>query len=211
GVSVQVTRGKEALANGATDKSGIFKAEIKPPESSSDSEEAAEDYDPEAARKDAYLIMARERDNFVISDIESFYFSGEGGADDVLSSDDLTSYIYTDRPIYRPAQKVYFKGILRRWGRNGYELLDSQTVDVTIEDPNNGKVLEKELPLSTRGTFSGEVDIADEAPLGSYNITAAVGEAKASGYFEVQEYKKPEFKVKVSGPKDFAAVGEKVK
>src|SRR5205814_6870149 len=147
----------------------------------------------------------------VISDVESFYFSGEGGEDDLLGANDLTSYIYTDRPIYRPAQKVFFKGILRHWGRNGYELVDSKTVDVTIEDPNNGKVFEKELPLSARGTFSGDLDISDEAPLGNYNITATISDAKASGYCEVQEYKKPEFKVKVTGPKEFTAVGEKVK
>lgn len=208
GVSVEVTKSKQTLASGVTDKSGIFKAEIKQPQTSAP---APEDVDPESETGNAYLIMARERDNFVISDVESLYFGGEGGEDDVLTGEDLTSYIYTDRPIYRPAQKVYFKGILRQWGRDGYKLLDSKTVTVTIEDPNNGKLFEKELPLSTRGTFSGEVDIADEAALGSYNITAAIGEAKASGYFEVQEYKKPEFKVKVTGPKDFAAVGEKVK
>ena len=208
GVSVEVTRAKQTLATGSTDKSGVFKTEVKPPETS---EPAPEDADPESQTKNAYLIMARERDNFVISDVESFYFGGEGGEDDVLSGDNLTSYIYTDRPIYRPAQKVFFKGIMRHWGRNGYQLLDSKTVNVTIEDPNNGKIFEKELPLSSRGTFSGDVDIADEAPLGSYNITASVGEAKSSGYFEVQEYKKPEFKVKVTGPKEFAAVGEKVK
>src|SRR3989442_2627088 len=123
----------------------------------------------------------------------------------------MVSYIYTDRPIYRPAQKVYFKGILRRWGRNGYELLNSKTVNLTIEDPNNGKILEREVPLSSRGTFSGEVDIADEAPLGNYRVIAQAGSTKASSYFEVQEYKKPEFKVKVTGPPRFAAVGAKVK
>ncbi|MDX6305119.1 MAG: alpha-2-macroglobulin [Blastocatellia bacterium] len=208
GVSVEVTKAKATLATGSTDKSGVFKAEIQAPKTP---ETAPEDVYPEAQDSNAYLIMAHERDNFVISDVESFYFGGEGGEDDVLSGAELTSYIYTDRPIYRPAQKVYFKGILRQWGRNGYQLLDSKTANVTIEDPNNGKVFEKELPLSSRGTFSGEVDIADEAPLGSYNITAAVGEAKSSGYFEVQEYKKPEFKVTVKGPKEFAAVGEKVR
>src|SRR5256884_1463092 len=211
GVSIELTKSKQVLDSGTTDKTGVFKTEIRNPTVREGAKGAEENTDEEESQKSAYLIMARERDNFVISDVESFYFSGEGGEDDALTSEDVTGYIYTDRPIYRPAQKVYFKGILRQWGRNGYQLLDSKTVDVTIENPNNGKIFEKELPLSTRGSFSGDIDPADEAPLGNYNITAAVGDAKSSGYFEVQEYKKPEFKVTVKGPKDFAAVGEKVK
>src|SRR6185503_16087072 len=102
-----------------------------------------------------------------------------------------------------PAQSVFFKGILRQWTTNGYKLIASKTVDVKIEVPNNGKVFEKELPLSDRGTFSGQLDMGDEAPLGSYSITASIGEASASGYFEVQEYKKPEFKVTVKAPQQF--------
>ena len=101
-------------------------------------------------------------------------FGGYGGEDDVLTGEDVTSYIYTDRPIYRPAQSVYFKGILRQWTTNGYKLIDSKTVKVAIEDPNSAKVFEKELPLSDRGTFSGQLDVGDEAPLGSYNITASI-------------------------------------
>jgi uncharacterized protein YfaS (alpha-2-macroglobulin family) len=209
GADVEVTGAKNTLATGKTDKSGVFKTEIKP--DTKNDEVKPEDVDPEETPKNAYLVMARDRDNFVISDIDSFYFSGEGGEDDVLSSEDLTSYIYTDRPIYRPAQKVFFKGILRQWGREGYKMLDEKTVKVTIEDPNSGKIFEKDIPLSTRGTFSGDVDLADEAPLGGYNITAKIGDATSSGYFEVQEYKKPEFKVTVKGPKEFAAVGEKVR
>src|SRR5260370_1576212 len=136
GVNVEVARAKQTLANGTTDKTGVFKAEIKPPQSS---DQAPEDVDPEAAPKNAYLIMAHERDNFVISDVESFYFTGEGGEDDPLSSNHLPSYIYTNRPIYRPAQKAFFKGILRHWGPTSIEHVDSKTVNVTIEDPNNGK------------------------------------------------------------------------
>ena len=208
GVTVEVTNAKKTLATGSTDKSGVFKTEVKIPGAP---ETPAEDVDPEESQKNPFLIMARERDNFVISDVESFYFGGEGGADDVLTGEDLTSYIYTDRPIYRPAQTVFFKGILRQWGTAGYKLLDSKTVSVTVEDPNNGKIFEKDLPLSDRGTFSAQLDLGEEAPLGSYNLTATIGDAKSSGYFEVQEYKKPEFKVTVKGPKDFAAVGEKVR
>ncbi|MEN3329893.1 MAG: alpha-2-macroglobulin [Acidobacteriota bacterium] len=208
GVSVEVTNAKNTLADGKTDKSGIFKTEVKVPDKP---ETPPEDVNPDEAKSNPFLIMARDRDNFVISDVDSFYFGGYGGEDDVLTGEDVTSYIYTDRPIYRPAQSVFFKGILRQWTTNGYKLLDSKNVSVTIEDPNNGKVFEKELPLSDRGTFSGQLDVGDEAPLGSYNITASIGEVRASGYFEVQEYKKPEFKVTVKAPQQFAAVGEKVK
>src|ERR1043166_4917613 len=208
GVNVEVTNAKNTLATGTTDKTGVFKTDVKivePPQT------PPEDVDTEKDQKNPFLIMARERDNFVISDLESFYFGGNGGEDDVLTGDELTSYIYTDRPIYRPAQTVFFKGILRQWTSGGYKLLDSKTVNVVVEDPSNGKLFEKNLPLSDRGTFSGQIDLGDEAPLGSYNITAAVGEAKSSGYFDVQEYKKPEFKVTVKGPKEFASVGEKVR
>lgn len=207
-VNIEIARGKDKLTTGTTDKSGIFQTELSKPKSTT----PAEDVDPEAEQPNSsYLIFAQERDNFVVSDLDSFYFGG-GDYDEESSYDPhVTSYIYTDRPIYRPAQKVYYKGIIRRWGRNGYELVDGKTVNVTIEDPNSGKVSEVELPLSSRGTFSGEVDIADEATLGSYRIVAKIGELEVSSDFEVQEYKKPEFKVKVTGPKKFASVGEKVK
>jgi uncharacterized protein YfaS (alpha-2-macroglobulin family) len=207
GVSVEVTNAKKTLVTGKTDKSGVFKTEVKVPEQS---ETPAEDVDEAEPQSNPFLIMANERDNFVISDVDSFYFGGYGDADDVLTGEDVTSYIYTDRPIYRPAQSVFFKGILRQWTTNGYKLLDNKTVNVTIEDPNNGKVFEKELPLSDRGTFSGQLDVGEEAPLGSYNITASIDEFRASGYFEVQEYKKPEFKVTVKAPQQFVPVGQKV-
>ncbi len=205
GVSVEVTNAKNTLANGKTDKSGIFKTEVKVPDQP---ETPEEDVNPEESQSNPFLIMAHAGDNFVISDVDSFYFGGYGGADDVLTGEDVTSYIYTDRPIYRPAQSVFFKGIMRQWTSSGYKLIDSKTVKVTIEDPDSGKVFEKELSLSDRGTFSGQVDVGDEAPLGSYNITASIGEVSASGYFEVQEYKKPEFKVTVKTPQQFVAVGE---
>jgi alpha-2-macroglobulin len=208
GVSVEVTNAKNTLTTGKTDKLGIFKTTVKAPDQP---EVPAEDVNPEESQSNPFLIMARERDDFVISDVDSFYFGGYGGADDVLTGEDVTSYIYTDRPIYRPAQSVFFKGILRQWTTNGYKLIDSKTVNITIEDPDNGKVFEKELPLSDRGTFSGQLDIGDEAPLGSYNITASIGEFRASGYFEVQEYKKPEFKVTVKTPEQFVGTGEKAR
>jgi len=218
GARIEIVHGKKTLAQGATDRSGIYKTRVQPPKRAQ--EQASEDVDYEAERERAeqntYVITARDRDHFAISDLE-YYFGywgyegeGEGYEGEGYTIGGITSYIYTDRPIYRPAQKVYFKGILRRGGEKGYELVTGP-VNVTIEDPDGGKVIEKQLSLSSRGTFSGDVDIAAGARLGQYRIVAQSGESRISGYFEVQEYKKPEYKVTVAASKKFVRAGEKVK
>ncbi|MGH9900397.1 MAG: MG2 domain-containing protein, partial [Pyrinomonadaceae bacterium] len=224
GVEVEIVRGTETVKTGTTDRQGILRTRMdrKPAAADGDEEEApadeAEGDGAEGANAEeepagnSHLIMATARENFAISDLDSFYFSeyeGEGEYDPGAA--DVMSYLYTDRPVYRPEQKVYFKGILRRRTESGYKLIPGNAVSVSVEDPNGGRVFDGELKLSSRGTFSGELDIADEAPLGSYHITAQVGGASASGYFEVREYKKPEFKTKVTVPQNYVNVGERMK
>src|SRR5436189_1218909 len=70
GVNVEVTNAKHTPASGATDKYGVFKADVKIPEAPPT---PPEDVDSEKPPKNPFLIMARERDNFIISDLESFY------------------------------------------------------------------------------------------------------------------------------------------
>jgi alpha-2-macroglobulin len=205
-VSVEVAQGQKSLISGSTDKSGLFQTSIHTEKIKVDGSENSEGEEMET--RISYLVMAREGNNFVISDPDSFYYGGFGRDGDY--DPNLVSYIYTERPVYRPQQKVYFKGILRRWTKHGYQLLNTQNVSVTITDAGNGKIFERELPLSPRGTFNGEVEIGEEAPLGSYEIVATTDGAKAISYFSVEEYKKPEFKVKVTGPNRFASAGEKV-
>ncbi len=212
GLNIEVIKGKKTIATGVTDKNGVLKTNVRKQVETPGKIQHPEDYDPEERAqtpdegRDAYIVMAKSKDQFAISDLDAFYFDGgyEGDGD----SGNLAGYIYTDRPVYRPKQKVFFKGILRKIGNNGYESPGS-TVNVTVEDPNNGKLLEKSFPISARGTFNGEVELAEEAPLGQYNITAKVGEATSSHYFSVEEYKKPEYKVTVRTPSPFVAVGDK--
>src|SRR5205814_6834155 len=87
--------------------------------------------------------------------------------------------------------------------------ITDNTVNVTIEDPNSANIYTKELPLSARGTFNGEIEISETAPLGSYRIAAEVDGGSAGGTFEVAEYKKPEYKVTVSAPGKFVQAGQK--
>ncbi len=211
GAQVNVINNKRGVTTGVTNNDGIFRTRIQRrqpnAEGEFDEDGIANDEDLTDGIEPAaqpYLLMASDGDDFAISDLDSFYFGG-GGADE------LTSYIYTDRPIYRPAQKVYFKGILRQPAPGGYTLLPAATVAVTVSDPAGGQIYEQQLPLSSRGTFSGELDLAEEAALGSYNLTATVGERTANSYFEVQEYKKPEYKVTVTTPDTYVTVGNQAR
>ncbi|PYS88156.1 MAG: hypothetical protein DMF64_21205 [Acidobacteria bacterium] len=221
-VNVQVVKSKDTLMSGTTDNQGLLRMKLADKSNKKASATKNGDAGDEADTGDeegggeggdepqpSYLLMAREQENFVISDLDSFYFNGGSGGDEEGGGNDenFKSFIYTDRPVYRTAQKVYFKGILRQLTEKGYQLVGS-TVNVTIEDGDGNQVYQKDLPLSSRGTFSGDLDIGEDAPLGSYNITAHVGEQTASGYFEVMEYKKPEYKVTVATPQKFVAAGQ---
>ncbi|HVF48894.1 MAG TPA: MG2 domain-containing protein [Pyrinomonadaceae bacterium] len=236
GVRVEIVRGAESLQGGVTDKQGLLRITLDKKKAAAldakqaeaaagDAEAGAGEEGAEAAEEssepvnDSYLVLASEGENFAVSDLDSFYFSGgegegefaEEGEGEGGSDETLTSYIYTDRPVYRPEQKVYFKGILRRLTENGYRLLPGKTISVTVDDPNSGRLFEQELKLSSRGTFGGELDLPEEAALGTYNITAQVGETTATGYFDVQEYKKPEYKVSVGVPQRYVNAGETTK
>ncbi len=199
---VEVLKAQKTVAAGRTNGDGVFRADIKKP--ANNEEEPAE---PDVAGVDnGYLILASQRDNFAISDLYSFYFQ------DAEEHDNLFGYIYTDRPIYRPAQQVFFKGILRGVNeQGGYRALKSQTVHVTVANPKGENILEQDLKLSQRGTFNGELTLPEEAPLGVYDINVESEEGSTSDNFEVAEYKKPEYKVTVTTPQKFAPAGSKTK
>jgi uncharacterized protein YfaS (alpha-2-macroglobulin family) len=210
-VQIEVVKGKKVVAAGKTGGDGVLKTLIRKDQPARREGEAA----PLEGVDNSYLVLARRGDQFAVSDLQPYYFGefeSEGdGEDGAISGDRVASYIYTDRPVYRPEQKAYFKGIVRRLGEGGYETPSARAASVKITDQNNNEIFNKELPLSPRGTFSGEVDLPAGASLGYYSIVASFDGAQARGSFEVAEYKKPEFKVKVATPKNFVPVGEKAK
>jgi len=222
GARLEIVKGSKTISNGATDRQGLYRTKLeqtraaenkdaeedRAAEGDSDGDDSASDAEP---RSNSYLVMASAGEDFAISDLDSYYFGGGGEDGEGASSFSARSYVYTDRPVYRPQQKVFFKGILRQITDSGYKLIPGGAVNVTVEDPNGTRVFEREVKLSSRGTFSGELETGEEAPLGSYSITARVGEATANGSFEVQEYKKPEFKTTVTVSQQFVNVGEQAK
>ena len=128
-------------------------------------------------------------------------------------AEDITGYIYTDRPIYRPTHTVHFKVILRAHGGDAYQPPANKPVQVEIQDPNGKSVLQTKLELSTFGTVHGEFTLAANAALGYYSIFVTAGDANArsaNGGFHVEEYKKPEYEVKVTPSKPRVLQGDEI-
>jgi uncharacterized protein YfaS (alpha-2-macroglobulin family) len=118
-------------------------------------------------------------------------------------------FTITDRPVYRPLQTVQFK----LWVRHAkYDQADTssfanQQFTVQIHNPRNEKVFEKVFTTDAYGGLAGEFPLDKAATLGVYGLSIV---NHGGGSFRVEEYKKPEFEVKVEAPKEPVRLGDKV-
>jgi uncharacterized protein YfaS (alpha-2-macroglobulin family) len=114
-------------------------------------------------------------------------------------------YVYTDRPIYRPGQTVYFRGVLRTRDNGRYFPLDIPEVQLQINGPYSAETGQQTpsspqtLAISSYGTFNGSYTLPPDAMPGSYSfsfLTDGLGYPYIS--FSVANYRKPEIELTVS-------------
>ncbi|HVT97040.1 MAG TPA: MG2 domain-containing protein, partial [Acidobacteriaceae bacterium] len=108
------------------------------------------------------------------------------------------SYVYTDRPVYRPGHTVHWKALLRARVENHLELPKIPAMHVRIADEQDHPVFDQQMPVSADGTVSGDITIAAGAALGYYTIRLGDNDTEISGSFRVEEYRKPEYQVRVA-------------
>jgi uncharacterized protein YfaS (alpha-2-macroglobulin family) len=121
--------------------------------------------------------------------------------------------VITDRPVYRPQNTVQFKA----WVRHAkYDMTDTSSFaghnfNVRIFNGKNEKVLEKGFVADEYGGINGELALPAGATLGMYQVQLLEGDQyRGGGNFRVEEYKKPEFEVKVEAPKEPVRLGEQI-
>ncbi|MBI4863867.1 MAG: hypothetical protein HY815_26955, partial [Candidatus Riflebacteria bacterium] len=124
-------------------------------------------------------------------------------------------YAYADRPVYRPAQTVHFRAILRSHDGRQYQPLAARAVKITVVAPRTGKtVFDRELQLDRFGCVADDLVLDKDAPLGQYQAhfwTVPAGtEHHQPELFRVEEYRKPEFEVQVRGGLPYYQLGQKV-
>ena len=123
---------------------------------------------------------------------------------------DLAGYVYTDKPIYRPGHTVNIKGVLRWRTGDALAPFDRKQVEVSIADPND-KVVYRQQAAGGRVRRGARVVRAARGARPSATTASAIasGDDEATGSFEVQEYRKPEFEVIVKPAARFVVQGGK--
>ncbi|MDP2866411.1 MAG: MG2 domain-containing protein, partial [Elusimicrobiota bacterium] len=123
-------------------------------------------------------------------------------------------FVETDRPVYRPGQEVKFKATALLREPRGFRVYDGQgKLTVTARDPNWQEVYKKVLPFSGLGSAAGSFKVPEGRLLGGYSVTAQITEYgynfSGAAHFGVEEYKRPEFEVKLGEPKKPYRYGDK--
>ncbi len=147
------------------------------------------------------LLVAQTKEETILSD-PYFYFR--------LDAKPLVAYIYTNQPVYRPGQTVFYKAIIRR--REGDNLLNTsgEKFKIIIRTQKRKKIFSQELTANEFGAVSGSYKLGDDAELGNYSVIVVKNDRPYFGSFSVEEYKKPEYEVSVSTEKNHYAVNDTV-
>jgi uncharacterized protein YfaS (alpha-2-macroglobulin family) len=118
-------------------------------------------------------------------------------------------FLITDRPVYRPEQKVQFKFWIRhsQYDKEDVSQFAGQNFNVVCSDPQGEQVFAKQVKADEYGGLSGEFKLTEEAKLGAYQLYL---DSYGGGSFRVEEYKKPEFEVTIVAPDEPVQLGEKI-
>jgi uncharacterized protein YfaS (alpha-2-macroglobulin family) len=117
--------------------------------------------------------------------------------------DDL-GFVQTDRPIYRPGQTIFVRAIIRT-GTIGSYAVPSGMRRISVTAPDGTIVYDHKVTLSNFGTVHASVQLAQDAPTGSYDIQ--VGDL--SGFITVAAYKKPEYALTFTADQKYVIGGDR--
>jgi alpha-2-macroglobulin len=122
----------------------------------------------------------------------------------------LDGYLYTDRPIYRPGQTVYFRAVVRDAFNGRYSIPDMTSVPLALYYNYGEEIARFDLPVSAFGTIHGEYTLPEDAQLGYYRLSPPLDEIPYhfEVYFRVAEYRKPEIDAQVQVASDQLLAGD---
>ncbi|MFT3687369.1 MAG: MG2 domain-containing protein [Phycisphaerales bacterium] len=177
------------------------------------------------------LYFVRENDT-----LYSNYYKSTRSHDKPSENFDAKAMVFFDRAIYRPGQKVYFKGFLLKNQNKIKSVVPNVTVHITIANADDDTVKEFNIQTNEFGSFTGEYDIPKNVLTGNFRIR--IEEPDNDDYktdikyydkkegehsfwdkvyyrdddfrFKVEEYKRPTFEISFDQIKENYTIGDTV-
>lgn len=135
----------------------------------------------------SYFIMAEKNNQLIGSKNPIYPISIDGNS--YQRSD---AFIYTDRSIYRPEQKILWKVVAYSGSEKeaNFKVSSNQNVTIELRD-GNYQVIDKKTALTNNfGSISGEFSIPKGKLLGNWTLSTNFGGQRT---VKVEEYKRPTF------------------
>ena len=143
---------------------------------------------PEHDNRNLSIRVTKGSDELFLDDT---YYSYRYGR---RTTSNPTTLFFSDRSIYRPGQKVYFKAYALEFDADRMpSIVAGRNVDATLYDANGKEVTRQTFKSNEYGTFSGYFDLPSAGLTGQMSISSSHGGNRH--YFRVEEYKRPRFEI----------------
>jgi len=153
----------------------------------------------ETDRNMAYAVVTLGKDELKL------YINNHNGYRD--DEDDERVILFTDRPIYRPGQTVYYKGLCLKILNGENKIQINKDVDVSFNDANGKEITTTKLMSNDYGTFQGSFTI----PMGILNGSMEIETDYGRIAVQVEEYKRPTFEVVFDKPNKHYKLNDSIK
>ena len=123
----------------------------------------------------------------------------------------IRGFIQSDRGLYRPGEKVHFKGIVREVTQGAPPRVPpKKRAEIEVQDSRGQTVLTTTAKLSTFGGFAFDLALTPEAALGDYYVRATVADQVFREKFTVEEFRPASFEIGLAAKQKSPQPGQRL-
>ncbi|WP_027392572.1 alpha-2-macroglobulin family protein [Aquimarina latercula] len=156
-----------------------------------------------------YNVLATVTKGTDKANFKGIYLNQYGGDSQPDNSTRYSTFLFTDRSIYRPGQTVYFKGIMMATkGKEDPKVVANRPTFAKLIDVNGQEIKLLKFTTNEYGSFAGEFILPFSGLTGNYTIQT---DNYNSTYISVEEYKRPKFETNFNPVTETYRVNDNIK
>ena len=161
-------------------------------------------------RRERVALEITHGKQYLYTDASEYLYEDEAPETDIESTarqyenNNKRAFFFTDRSIYRPGQKIYFKAVAltRDFTTQQSKLVSAkEPLTVLLKNANRQTIDSVELRLNEFGSMAGSFNIPSQGLTGQFSLEVKNYRLFTGNYFSVEEYKRPSFQIRFTNTK----------